>query len=84
MHRVHHSVLKHETDSNYGFNLSFWDRIFRTYIDQPEMGHDKMTIGINEFRDARQVDQLPGMPTWFGAVIVIAAAIFTKYRETRR
>jgi len=61
MHRVHHSTIKRETDSNYGFNLSIWDRMFRTYIDQPEMGHDKMTIGIAEFRDAKQVDQLPGM-----------------------
>ena len=61
MHRVHHSVLRYETDSNYGFNLSLWDRIFQTYVDQPEMGHDGMTIGIAEFRDARQVDQLPGM-----------------------
>lgn len=61
MHRVHHSALKRETDSNYGFNLSIWDRLFRTYIDQPEMGHDRMTIGITEFRDAGQVDRLPGM-----------------------
>jgi len=61
MHRVHHSVVKRETNSNYGFNLSIWDRLFGTYIDQPEKGHDKMTIGIAEFRDARQVDQLPGM-----------------------
>jgi sterol desaturase/sphingolipid hydroxylase (fatty acid hydroxylase superfamily) len=61
MHRVHHSTVKRETNSNYGFNLSIWDRMFSTYIDQPEMGHDKMTIGIAEFRDAKQVDQLPGM-----------------------
>ena len=61
MHRVHHSVLKHETDSNYGFNLSLWDRLFRTYKDQPEKGHDDMTIGLAEFRDAGQVDRLPGM-----------------------
>ena len=61
MHRVHHSAIKRETDSNYGFNLSIWDRVFRTYIDQPEMGHDGMMIGITEFRDARQVNQLPGM-----------------------
>jgi len=61
MHRVHHSTVRRETDSNYGFNLSIWDRMFRTYIDQPEMGHDKMAIGIAEFRDAKQVDQLPGM-----------------------
>jgi len=61
MHRVHHSILRRETNSNYGFNLSLWDRFFRTYIDQPEKGHDAMTIGIPEFRDARQVDRLPGM-----------------------
>lgn len=61
MHRVHHSTLVQETNSNYGFNLSIWDRIFKTYIDQPEMGHDAMTIGLAEFRDAKQVDQLPGM-----------------------
>lgn len=61
MHRVHHSTLVRETNSNYGFNLSIWDRIFKTYIDQPEMGHDAMTIGLTEFRDARRVDQLPGM-----------------------
>ncbi len=61
MHRVHHSTLVQETDSNYGFNLSIWDRIFKTYTDQPQMGHDAMTIGLAEYRDAKQVDQLPGM-----------------------
>ena len=61
MHRVHHSILRHETDSNFGFNLSIWDRLFKTYVDQPENGHQGMTIGIAEFRDARQVDRLPGM-----------------------
>ncbi len=61
MHRVHHSILLSETNSNYGFNLSTWDRIFGTYVDQPAKGHDAMTIGIPEFRDARQVDRIPGM-----------------------
>ncbi|MCP4875883.1 MAG: sterol desaturase family protein [Gammaproteobacteria bacterium] len=61
MHRVHHSVLMRETNSNYGFNLSIWDRAFKTYIDQPQAGHHDMTIGVNEFRDAKQVDRLPGM-----------------------
>ena len=61
MHRVHHSTLPRETNSNYGFNLSIWDRVFKTYIDQPEKGHQAMTIGLAEFRDARQVDRLPGM-----------------------
>ena len=49
MHRVHHSVVHHETDSNYGFNLSIWDRLFRTYTAQPEAGHDGMRIGLNEY-----------------------------------
>jgi len=61
MHRVHHSILLRETNSNYGFNLSLWDRVFGTYIDQPDKGHESMTIGIPEFRDPRQVDRLPGM-----------------------
>lgn len=61
MHRVHHSILRRETDSNFGFNLSLWDRLFKTYVDQPEKGHDEMTIGIPGFRDAAQVDRLPGM-----------------------
>ncbi len=63
MHRVHHSILRNETNSNYGFNLSLWDRAFGTYIDQPQKGHEGMTIGIPEFRDARQVERLPGMLT---------------------
>ena len=50
MHRVHHSVIHHETDSNYGFNLSIWDRLFGSYIDQPEKGHDGMTIGLNDYQ----------------------------------
>ncbi len=53
MHRVHHSAIGDETDSNYGFNLSIWDRIFKTYIDQPEMGHDGMTIGLSEWQDEK-------------------------------
>ena len=61
MHRVHHSSIRNETDSNFGFNLSIWDRLFKTYIDQPSAGHAQMQIGLREFREPRQVDQLPGM-----------------------
>ncbi len=50
MHRVHHSVIRRETDSNYGFNLPWWDRLFRTYRPQPEAGHQGMEIGLVEFR----------------------------------
>ncbi|MDF1856942.1 sterol desaturase family protein [Pseudooceanicola sp.] len=46
MHRVHHSVRRTEHDSNYGFTLSIWDRLFRTYVAQPEGGHDGMTLGL--------------------------------------
>jgi len=49
MHRVHHSVVRRETDSNYGFNLSVWDRLFGTYNDQPEAGHDGMRLGLTDY-----------------------------------
>ncbi|MBK8908477.1 MAG: sterol desaturase family protein [Rhodospirillales bacterium] len=52
-HRVHHSIHRDETDSNYGFNLSIWDRLFRTYRPQPRDGHEAMTIGIRQFRTPR-------------------------------
>lgn len=61
MHRVHHSIERDETDSNFGFNLSVWDRLFRTYRAQPRAGHDGMTIGIAGFRDASECDGLLGM-----------------------
>ena len=50
MHRVHHSIVYNETNSNFGFNLPWWDRLFGTYRDQPEAGHTGMTIGIEQFR----------------------------------
>ena len=52
MHRVHHSVIIRETNSNFGFNFPWWDRFFGTYRAQPAMGHDGMTIGLARFRDA--------------------------------
>jgi sterol desaturase/sphingolipid hydroxylase (fatty acid hydroxylase superfamily) len=55
MHRVHHSVIKRETNSNYGFNLPWWDRLFGTYRDQPEKGHIDMIIGLEQYRDERQL-----------------------------
>ena len=51
MHRVHHSVKRHEHDSNYGFNLSIWDRLFATYTAQPEAGHLGMTIGLAPYQN---------------------------------
>lgn len=51
MHRVHHSVLWPEINSNYGFNLPWWDRLLGTYRDQPAGGHEAMTIGLEQFRD---------------------------------
>jgi sterol desaturase/sphingolipid hydroxylase (fatty acid hydroxylase superfamily) len=51
MHRVHHSIVVRETNSNFGFNLPWWDRLFGTYRDQPAAGHQSMTIGIEQFRD---------------------------------
>ena len=63
MHRVHHSVEDDEANSNFGFSLSWWDRLFGTYRDQPRNGHEGMIIGIHGFRDPKRVDRLPGMLT---------------------
>ena len=51
MHRVHHSVTIRETNSNFGFNMPWWDRLFGTYRAQPIAGHEGMTIGLSQFRD---------------------------------
>ncbi len=55
MHRVHHSIYTDETNSNYGFNVPWWDRLFRTYRPQPRDGHEAMTIGIEQFRTRRDL-----------------------------
>ena len=55
MHRVHHSVVPRETNSNFGFNVPWWDRLFGTYRAQPAAGHDGMTIGSEQFRDPREL-----------------------------
>ncbi len=64
MHRVHHSWVRAETDSNFGFNLPWWDRLFRTYRAQPAAGHAAMTVGLREFRGARELwlDRLISQP----------------------
>jgi sterol desaturase/sphingolipid hydroxylase (fatty acid hydroxylase superfamily) len=55
MHRVHHSIRREETNSNFGFNLPWWDRLFGTYRAQPVDGHEAMTIGLDSFRDPREL-----------------------------
>jgi sterol desaturase/sphingolipid hydroxylase (fatty acid hydroxylase superfamily) len=64
MHRVHHSIKREETDSNFGFNLPWWDRLFGTYRAQPEAGHESMTIGLPIFRNRRELrlDRLMTQP----------------------
>lgn len=57
MHRVHHSSEMRETNSNYGFNFPIWDRLFATYREKPEAGHEGMQIGLKEYR-ARETAQL--------------------------
>jgi sterol desaturase/sphingolipid hydroxylase (fatty acid hydroxylase superfamily) len=61
MHRVHHSVIHRETNSNFGFNLPWWDYLLGTYRPQPQDGHEQMQIGLTTFSDERQVDRLPGI-----------------------
>ncbi len=61
MHRVHHSVIPVETNSNYGFHLPWWDYLFGTYQAQPQAGHEGMTIGLESPRDPRQTAHLAGL-----------------------
>ncbi|MDP3190683.1 sterol desaturase family protein [Rhodoferax sp.] len=61
MHRVHHSVEEDETNSNFGFNLPWWDRLFGTYREQPRAGQLGMAIGIHGHTDPREVVRLDGM-----------------------
>ncbi|MBW1999902.1 MAG: sterol desaturase family protein [Deltaproteobacteria bacterium] len=60
MHRVHHSVYPYEANSNFGFNLSWWDRFLGTYRSQPAKGHEQMTIGLKQFRNQSRLT-LPWM-----------------------
>ena len=59
MHRVHHSVIVRETDSNFGFNLPWWDRLFGSYRAQPRDGHLGMTIGLKEWRNQQELGLWP-------------------------
>jgi len=72
-HRVHHSAIVQETNANYGFNLSIWDRLFRTYVAQPQLGHLDMKIGLDEFRGTteQRLDKMLSQP-------------FRKAKETER
>jgi sterol desaturase/sphingolipid hydroxylase (fatty acid hydroxylase superfamily) len=51
MHRIHHSIVRDETDSNFGFNVSWWDRLFRTYRREPQAGQQAITLGLPQLRD---------------------------------
>ena len=64
MHRIHHSDIVAETDSNFGFNLSCWDRLFGTYRKTPQRGQLGMTIGLPIFRDQQEarLDKLLTQP----------------------
>lgn len=67
MHRVHHSIIKRETNSNFGFNLPWWDYLLGTYRSQPSQGHEEMTLGLKQFRDESKADRLHwmlSMPLW--------------------
>jgi sterol desaturase/sphingolipid hydroxylase (fatty acid hydroxylase superfamily) len=69
MHRVHHSATPRETNSNFGFNLPWWDRLLGTYRPEPAEGQEGVTIGLREFRDARELrlDRMLSQPFRGGA-----------------
>jgi sterol desaturase/sphingolipid hydroxylase (fatty acid hydroxylase superfamily) len=61
MHRIHHSTIRKECDSNFGFNLSLWDYLFKSYTPEPQLGQLEMDIGVKYLRDTKQITQIPGM-----------------------
>lgn len=61
MHRVHHSRLYDEANRNFGFNLSLWDKLFRTYQEQPQQGQDGVVFGLKGYDDPKQVVSLLGL-----------------------
>lgn len=61
MHRVHHSVEADECNANFGFNLTWWDRLFGTYREKARAGQIAMTIGIHGHTEPREVANLPGL-----------------------
>src|SRR5262245_59568229 len=61
VHRIHHSVERQEANSNFGFNLPWWDRLLGTYRSQPAAGHEQMQIGVSHVRDENVVERLPRM-----------------------
>jgi sterol desaturase/sphingolipid hydroxylase (fatty acid hydroxylase superfamily) len=69
---VHHSSIPAETDSNYGFNFPFWDRLFGTYNDQPRLGHAGMEIGLREFRDGSPANLLWSLALPFRSANAVA------------
>jgi len=72
MHRVHHSVIPQETNRNFGFSLSWWDRVLGTYLRDPSKGHEYMTIGLEQYRD-------PTRLTWLGLVALPFVGEIGKY-----
>lgn len=63
MHRVHHSTIDQETNSNFGFNLSLWDRVFQTDRPWPQKGHRAMAIGLDQWSDPKQTQRLKNILT---------------------
>ena len=61
MHRVHHSIDRQEANTNFGFNLPWWDFLLGTYRAQPATGHERMQIGVSHIREEQKVERLPGM-----------------------
>ena len=69
MHRIHHSCVQSEMDSNYGFSVSWWDRLFKTYTAEPQKPQTEFKIGLNAFREAEQVGFLQMLVLPFKAIV---------------
>lgn len=84
MHRIHHSVARRETNRNFGFNLTWWDRLLGTYRSHPAAGHENMVVGIPEFRDPAQCTTFTGMLALpFGSAASDVPSALSLHRDHR-
>lgn len=78
MHHIHHSVVEVETNTNYGFNFSIWDRLFRTYCEAPEGGYDNLTLGLEEYQGREGTEFWFALKTPFRNQLKDRAALYAQ------
>ena len=82
MHRVHHSVVPAEKNSNFGFNLPWWDRVFGTYKAQPQKGHTQMNIGLKQYKNPNKTETAEASIKIFIKLLVFGMIFFMYMKKS--